>query len=334
MNVKRAFVLILSIFLLTTFAAATAHLDEAATTGGSIFVPIIAHSYPCYSVEIHGQAPDIEYRLKCAGHHFLTVLEDNGLVVLRPHPGRDVNGWGSSWYVQPYLMDTRAAESIVEDITVYADHIHLTTSGRVSIGAAGDYGTWRMTLDLTYTAADRKVSGTGTYRLELDGDLISVADLKLFKIASNYLTDVPLLSGGRGNTGDMSEVIVSRNGDPGFIWIPVNDHCPQDSATTLAIDVRGQYNNVDTAGQADPPIDPAYKPSLKVILEQTHPPGAGMMFCGFYETDGSQAFWLDNVAVHAIVRPETTDTEYRYNVTFESRAMEDECVRPSTCVGQ
>ena len=58
-----------------------------------------------------------------------------------------------------------------------------------------------------------------------------------------------------------------------------------------------------------------------------------MVFCGFYNRALGQAYWSDNVAVHAIVRPETTHTEYAYNVTFESKAMEDECEHPSTCVG-
>lgn len=333
MKLKRALVLFLGVFLLTMVGAATVHPGVSASTGTPIYVPIIAHNYPCYSVEIHSLGNVTEYRLRCADQHFLTVIHEDGLVVLRPHPGRDVNGWGSSWYAQPYLLDTSAAESVIENVTVYPDHIRVSTSGQISNGAAGDYGTWEMTLELAYSSTDRKVSGTGTYRVALDGDLTSVGDLKLYKIASSYLTNVPLLSGGHGNTGDMSEVIVTLNDGSGVPWIPVRDHCPQNSAISLSIDVRGQYNNVDTAAQGYQPIEPAYKPGLKVILEQTHPPGAGMMFCGFYYSALGQAFWVDNVAVHAIVRPETLHTEYKYNVTFESEAMEDECERPSTCAG-
>ena len=334
MGLVKGLVLVLGATLLTILGAAPAQTDTLRSDDTLIYVPVVAHYAPCYSMEIHSRDQATEYRLKCAGQHFLTVVHEYGLVVLRPHPGRDLNGWGSSWYVQPYVMDARSAGSVIEDITVYPDRIRVSVSGRVSIGAPGDYGTWAMTLDLTYDSVARRVAGAGTYHIMLDGVLANVGDLKLHKMASNYLTDVPLLSGGRGNTGDLSEIIVTPGDGSGYHWIPVNNHCPQDRAKKLAIEMVGQYNNVDSAAQGEPRIEPAYKPSLKVVLDDTSPESAGMIFCGFYERGLAHAFWADNVAVHAIVRPGTDETVFNYVVDFESQALADECERPSICAGQ
>lgn len=332
MHVKGARGLFLSLFFLIIVGVTTARTDTLAPTGAPVYVPVVVRGYPCYAVEtlVVGQAT--EYHLKCTDQHFLTVIHEYGLVILRPHPGRDVNGWGSSWYAQPYLRDTSSAHSIIESVTTYPNRIRISTSGRVSIGSVGDYGTWRMTLDLVYDSIERKVSGAGTYHITLDGALAEVGDLKLYKIASNYLIDVPLLSGGRGNTGDMSEVIINRDNSYDEHWIPTRgDHCPQNVAHKLSLHVLGQYNNVDTAAQGHPPIEPAYKPGLKVVLDDTRPADAGMIFCGFYNSGLSHAFWTDNVATHAIIRADTAQTEFDYDVTFESRAAADECSRPSTC---
>lgn len=333
MHVKGARGLFLSLFFLILVGVTTARTDTLAPTVAPVYVPVIAGGYPCYSVDTLVVGEATEYRLKCADYHFLTVIHENGLLVLRPHPGRDVNGWGSSWYAYPYLRDTISAHSTIENITIYPDRVRVSTSGRVSAGDMGDFGTWRMTLDLVYDSVERKVSGAGTYHITLDGPLTAVGDLKLYKIASNYLIDVPLLSGGRGNTGDMSEVIINRDDSYDEHWIPTRgDHCPQNVAHKLSLHVLGQYNNVDTAALEDEPIDPAYKPGLKVILDDTQPTGASMIFCGFYNRDLSRAFWADNVAMHAIIRYMTTQTEFDYDVTFESRAAADECARPSTCL--
>lgn len=332
MSVKGARSLFLSLFLLIIVGVTTARTDTLAPTVAPVYVPVVVRGYPCYSVETLVVGEATEYRLKCADYHFLTAIHDWGMLILRPHPGRDANGWGSSWYVQPYLVDSSAAHTVIESVTAYPDRIRVSASGLVSVGATGDFGTWRMTLDLVYDSTARVVRGTGTYHVTLDDELgNSPGDLKLYKIASNYLIDVPLLGGGVGNTGDMSEVIVTLGDGPGFRWIPGRDHCPQDRANRLSLDVLGQYNNVDTATQGHPPIEPAYKPGLKVVLDDTRPAGAGMIFCGFYNSGLSHAFWTDNVATHAIIRADTAQTEFDYDVTFESRAAADECSRPSTC---
>jgi len=332
MHVKGARGLLLSLFFLIIVGVATARTDTLAPTVAPIYVPVVAGGYPCYVVDTLVVDEATEYRLKCADYHFLTVIHEDGLLVLRPHPGRDVNGWGSSWYVQPYLVDTSSADTIIEEVIAYPDRIRVSASGSVLAGAAGNYGAWRMTLDLTYNSVARAVSGWGTYQVTLDRELIGApGDLKLYKIASNYLIDVPLLGGGFGNTGDMKSVAY---GDGGASWTPPNDHCPQDPTYHMLIDVLGQYNNVDTAALEPEyePIDPAYKPGLKVILDDTQATGAGMIFCGFYAEAQSRDFWADNVATHAIIRQGTTRTEFDYDVTFESRAATDECSRPSTCL--
>jgi hypothetical protein len=87
-----------------------------------------------------------------------------------------------------------------------------------------------------------------------------------------------------------------------FIWIPPSQpsHFPTDKTDFLSIDVVGQYNNVDTGKQGHEPIDPAFKPDLKVILTSREA-NAGMMFGGMYNLAESQNFWADNVGITPLI---------------------------------
>ena len=304
---------------------------SARQADGTLFLPVITYNYPCYSVEVLSVGPAIEYHFKCGEQHFMTLIDEGGTLILRPHPGRDVNGWGSSWYVQPFIHDASFYSTSIDSVVAYPDHIHVSASGQVSQGAAGSYGTWDIALDFTYDSVARRVSGTGLYHVALAGELTGIGDLNLYKIASNYLIDVPLLGGGRGNTGDMTSATICHDAGFCYTWIPPQDHCPLDQTERLSIEAVGHYNNVDTAELGDEPIQPAYKPSLKVTLTNVEAASTGMIFCGFYAEALSQVFSADNVGLHAVIRQGTTQTTFDYEVGFESQAAPDECTLPSSC---
>jgi hypothetical protein len=174
----------------------------------------------------------------------------------------------------------------------------------------------------SYSAEQKEITGIGQYSITLDGQLNdTTGDLNLYKIASNYLYDVPLLSGGTGDTGDMVQADVV--GDTfSFTWSPPEEpvYFPNDITDYLSIDVLGQYNEVDTAAQGYEPIDPAYKPSLKVILTSQEA-GLDMIFGGIYDWDKRQDFWEDNIGITPLVVRASTDTEFNFDVEFESRAL-------------
>jgi|GEM_PF-1599575 len=264
----------------------------------------------------------IEHRFICNEHHFMTLVDDGGTLNLRPHPGVDVNGWGSSWYAQPFLPGAVLGHTNIDLIDPGDEGISVNASGEVSYGAASTYGTWSITLFFDYTPAQRKITGTGEYSIILDGALSNTTgDLNLYKIASNYLYDVPLLSGGTGDTGDMAQADVVEDSFS-FTWFPPDEtSCFRDTTTDyLSIDVLGQYNNVDTAAQGYAPIEAAYKPSLKVTLESQQT-GLEMVFGGIYNWDIRQDFWEDNIGITPLILKESTDIEFHFDVEFESKAL-------------
>lgn len=264
----------------------------------------------------------IEYRFIFDGHHFMTLIDENGTCNIRPRPGIDKNGWGSSWYAQPFLPFAVLSHTTINAIETTDDHVRVVTSGHVSYGTSSTYGTWTLIMIFTYNKADKKIVGTGDYAIALSGQLSGVTgDLNLYKIASNYLDDVPLLSGGTGDTGDMSHSNVV--GDTfNFVWVPPDQpgHFPSDITDTLSIEVIGRYNNVDTAAQGYAPIEAAFKPSLKVKL--TSPTkGLQMTFGGFYTLSEKNLFDKDNIGITPLIQNSSTDTQFHFDVEFESTAL-------------
>ena len=275
-----------------------------------------------YSIEQVDNNGITEHRFMFNKHHFMTLIDDNGTLNLRPRPGVDVNGWGSSWYVQPFLPGAVLGHTIIDSLTADSEGIHVSASGSVSYGESSTYGTWSITMDFNYNAAEKKITGIGEYSIILDETLTdTTGDLNLYKIASNYLDDVPLLSAGIGDTGDMKQADVV--GDSfNFTWVPPDQpsYFPNDISDYLLIDVVGQYNNVDTEAQGYEPIEPAYKPSLKVILISQQA-GLEMIFGGIYDWEKRQLFWEDNVGITPLILKQSTETEFRFNVEFESKAL-------------
>lgn len=265
-----------------------------------------------------------EYRFMAAQHHFMTLIDGGGTFIFRPHPGCDINGWGSSWYAQPFLPGATLQHTTIQTVTAAADGIHVNATGKVSRGTSATYGDWGVTYFFSYNSNQPNVIGNGTYTVTLDGLLDSnTGDLNLYKIASNYLDDVPLLPDGQiGDTGDMSQVIVTGDNFT-FTWTPpiTPGFFPTDETDYLGVDVQGNLNRVDTAAMGYAAIAPAFKPGLTVVLSSTQP-GANMTFGAFYDEVTGQAFWADNVGVTPLVRIGSTQTQFSFVVTFTSQGLE------------
>ncbi|MCX6901625.1 MAG: PEP-CTERM sorting domain-containing protein [Verrucomicrobia bacterium] len=273
-----------------------------------------------YSVtDATGSGGALEHRFMydASGQHFMTLIEDNGAIALRPHPGTDHNGWGSTLYLEPFLPGAVLGHTTVDSVVAGANDIEVIAHGAVSRGSSSTYGNWSSDIRYLFNPTTRRASGTGTYSITLDGPIdASTGDLNLFKIASNYLDNVPRLSGGTGDTGDMKDAIAQ--GDTFlFTWIPPNQpgFFPSDTTDTLSINVEGQFNDVDTAAQGYSPIAAAYKPSLEVSLSGA---GSQMTFGAFYDTAQSQYFWADNVGITPLIRQGTPGTSFNFTVAFGS----------------
>jgi hypothetical protein len=281
--------------------------------------PIPRRGYVIESVTRKGGR---EYRCRNAGHHFLSVIEEDGAVIIRPHPGNDINGWGSSWYPEPFFPGATIAHATVVPPEADERGIHLRASGGVSRDRNQTYGTWRLHIDFQFDRPAKRIAGSGAYSIVLAGPLSArTGDLNLYKIASNYLEDVPLLSGGSGDTGDMRAVEVTRDGRV-TTWYPAQRpaHFPSDRGRKLSVMVLGQFNTVATARQGFAPIAPAVKPSLRVELEARQPYGA-MSFGGFFSRDRAKDFAADNIGITPLIRAGTRHTAFDFDLRLESSAL-------------
>ena len=279
-----------------------------------------------YSVDQIPAAEGVEYRFKLNDFHFMSLVHVGGIFDLRPHPGCDINGWGSSWYAQPYLPGATLTHTTISAIATDAGGVHLTATGKVSRNLTDSFGIWTTVIGFQYSPSERLVLGRGRYTITLAGPLSgATGDLNLYKIASNYLYSVPLRSGGYGDTGDMKAAEVTAPGMSGYAWIPPNQpsHFPNDQIDSLSIDVLGNYNTVDTLAlsQTTIPIASAYKPDLSVTLTSQQP-NIGMIFGGVYGLPLSRTFWADNVGITPLILAASTKTEFDFDVGFASRALE------------
>lgn len=278
-----------------------------------------------YSVQNKNVGTNLERQFYYENTHFMTIIETGGAIAIRPHPGTDVNGWGSTLYLQPFLPGAVLKNSKVNSAVVSKDKIIVVLSGKVSKGNTESYGTWTSTLVFKFDNSTRKISGNGVYNISLSGVLSSsTGDLNLYKLASNYLNDVPILDGGIGDTGDMENAVVVGD-NFSFNWIPEDQpgHFPTELTTRfLSIDVKGDYNNVDTARQGYAAIAAAVKPSIKVSLNSGKA-GIPMVFGGIYDLSQSKNFWSDNVGITPLILKTSTDKKFNFAVNFESTAISD-----------
>jgi hypothetical protein len=291
---------------------------SAPSVDSSVYLPLVICSSD-YSIQSVQNSANTEYRISKSGHHFMTYVDAGGAAIFRPHPGNDANGWGSSWYAQPFLPGATLKHTQIKSIHAECNNVYLEIEGKVSSGSNATAGTWRMILTMMYDHSSKQIDGRGTYVIDLTGPLSqNTGDLNLYKIASNYLHNVPLLSGGTGDTGDMHSTVVTGR-DFTFTWVPTKQpsHFPTDRSSQLSVDVLGQYNNVDNAKLSKPPIQPAYKPNLRIMLA-SRSASTGITFGGIYNTDESQNFAADNVGITPLIPKDTTDTHFEFDVTIES----------------
>jgi hypothetical protein len=293
-------------------------------------VPLVASCVPPREYRVDEVSVDggIEYRFYQRGvpeeQHFMTLIAKDGALSVRPHPGVDPNGWGSSWYPQPFLAGAVLGHSGVDSYSIKTNGILVKLSGGVSRGASDTYGDWEMTMTFRYDRGAKAVTGSGGIDIVLDGPLANAgADLNLGKIASNYLDNVPLLGGGTGDTGDMAYADVEID-DFTFTWIPPDQpaHYPVETGAEFSVALAGDYNEVDTAAQGYDAIAAAYKPSLELVLEGQD--GAVAAFGGQYDTETAQDFWEDNVGVTPLVFQASSKTEFVYEVAFRSEALPED----------
>lgn len=327
MRFKQKLLGLLLLILFLGTAVASWQLPISADSVGSeaylTYLPLV--SYPGnYRVEPYPDEQNVdEYRLFCEDHHFFSVIILNDTFNLRPHPGEDINGWGSSLYLQPFFPDAVLQHTTMPIITATNYGIEIEAEGSVSLNGDETYGNWMVSLLLRCHPGSKLVSGDGTYQISLDGLMAPHGDLNLYRIASNYLIDVPLLSGGSGNTGDMETVLYAYDGGAVQSWTPTasnGGHFPTDEADQLMIEVVGACNEVDTAAQGYAAIAAAAKPSLKVVLTSQNV-NTDTRFGAFYATEKRQDFWEDNVGITPLIIADSTDTSFAFDVTIESTAI-------------
>ena len=307
--------------------------EEQGDANQLLYLPLVSYTLD-YRVEPYPSLQDIEeYRLFCGDQHFLSVIIVNGTFNLRPHPGEDINGWGSSLYLQPFFPGAVLKHTAVPTITATNYAIEIEADGAVSLQSDETYGSWMVSLSLRCHPLGKMVSGEGTYQINLDGSIAAHGDLNLYRIASNYLVDVPLLSGGNGNTGDMEKVQYAYDGGILNVWnlIQNSGHFPGEEADQLMVEVVGACNEVDTVAQGYAAIAAAAKPSLKFTLA-SQIPGVGIRFGALYDTDKNQDFWEDNVGVTPLINFNSTDTVFIFDLDFMSTAVASDgeipCWRP------
>jgi hypothetical protein len=291
----------------------------------------------------------LEYRLYRDAHHFGTFVHKAvGELAFRPHPGLDVNGWGSSWYAQPFFPGAALSGALVDSVVAGPGGIRALAHGTVSTTLTCPVpGTFTLDLQLAYDPQARQIAGAGTYQITLDPvPWPPSCDLNVYRLASNRLLGVPLLGGGTGDTGDMQQAAVAADSFGAFAWTPSippddgNDHCPSDAAELLSIDVVGEYNLVDSAalpGSSPCCPDPmgcgaiaaAHKPSLRVELESQTAGVGALSFCGLYTESESQCPFKDNVGITPLVLEETPATGLSYLVALESTAPTEPFPVPS-----
>jgi hypothetical protein len=264
-----------------------------------------------------------EYRLFHEDHHFGTILDQNpGRIIFRPHPGNDPNGWGTSWYLQTYLQNSSLRNSFINSIS-HNDHgIRLSLNGEVS-NNGNSYGDTFSKYSFHFNPEEQLVFGKGRHLVELNGPLNeSNRDMFIFRLATNYMIDVPQNSGENGNTGDMEKVVYNR-GSQDFAWIPnmnpfTPGHFPNDVSNFLSIEVVGDYNDV----LFNPPLEPAFKPTLKVATS-IDVPYIPMIFGGWYYQNQSQSPYADNVNTFPVVKKSSNEDYFLFDFDFESYPIDE-----------
>lgn len=290
-----------------------------------------------------------QHRCYYNDHHFLTVshFDKTGVVVIRPRPGCDPNGWGSSLYPMPHTQDADGvlinANTIVTVNPLY--YVNVFVTGTISDGTPSGFGSYSWDLTFNYHPEDKRIWGSGLYEVNAVYPLPS--NLSLYLLASNFLCNVPLQSGDTGDTGDTGSVYYQVGGLAEEWYPPDDDHYPQENGNWVLVDAPGMYNEVDnlvqgfytpTPGVTPSPITAAYKPSLKVILQSAQPDiklyfGASYAMepvdaCNYVEYPSCKCkqFWEDNIGLITLIHHDDPGgySDYYFTVTFESQALPED----------
>ncbi len=127
-------------------------------------------------------------------HHFLTSISyvnDNlqnkqtDIFALRPHPGKDKDGWGFTLYLQPFInnLNYKSELSHTNHPIIYnvnENNVEVNASGKVSRGLFDTYGDWNTQILFSYNKYNKIISATGVYNISLAGNLsITQRDLNL-----------------------------------------------------------------------------------------------------------------------------------------------------------
>ena len=260
----------------------------------------------------------VEHRMFYNGHHFATIVDSGGTFALRPRPGVDRNGFGSTLYLQAFVAGATLRGASIDSIASTSSGILVNASGAVSLGVASTYGTWQLTgLLFTYDPTQKVVEASGQYSISLPGQISGAGgDLNLYRLASNFLDDVPHLNGDLGDTGDMSQADYTT--DHGvFTWVPTDGNTfPGQMTDLLSIKVVGDFYDLDAPAQGigSCPIQAAYKPTLRIDL--TANVSGYHMIPGFiYDEAKSKLFFEDNVGITPVIlASSSTETEFMYSV--------------------
>ncbi|MEI7900193.1 MAG: hypothetical protein WCK89_08065 [bacterium] len=307
-----------------TWAAAGEGLRFTAVsvTSTAPFPPAAGAGYAISNL-VAGGGP--ETRLYLHGHHFASVLTASGIFAVRPHPGVDRNGWGSTLYLQPFIAGAVLGHSAVSSCVATPTGVLVNVSGYVSKSTSGTYGTWRLTdLIIAYSPeAKRLTAASGSYAITLSGPVVGAGgDLNLFKLASNYLDDVPRLDGTAGDTGDMCRADYTT--DQGTsTWTPSvgpDGHFSGPATGFLSITAVGTFNDIDTLAQSWTnfrAIQAAYKPSLRVDLT-AQDAGYGMIPGFIYTSAASKLYYSDNVGITPVIGSGVSATGFAYSVSLDS----------------
>ena len=275
--------------------------------------------YSIQSVPDPNDSGNWEYQMDYGGFHFGTVIvqadsgvataTSPGLLIARLHPDQindaeGINGWGSSYQLNPFLSNVQPSGGTVTSSSTDANGIEFVLGGPVKglapnqINTTINYGTFTLAATFSYNPTTQKVTESANLAVSLSYTLAASgtagADLDLGRITSNYLTNVPLQGGGTDNTGDMSAANVSYGaGYPyNFIWLPGlsgtgASTSPTDKTNNLNIGVIGTINRVDGVALGQGFLAVAAKPTMDVTTTSTsflsvsanynttEPPGVG-----------------------------------------------------------
>ena len=256
-------------------------------------------------------------------------------VVFRANDRFDINGWGSSLFLVPFIRGGDSTGGALTSFSVVDDVVHITASGAIG-GPNGGEGVFAMTGEIRVGSSPEQAVLTASLRIDLNDTLANLDDLNLGRLSSNILHDVPSLYGpGNVTTGDILNDVTFRFSDAANAtihhWTPTTTpgHFPSgadEKGSYIKIETTGVINEVDTEaqgrvdGNGQPvAIAAARKPSLSWEI-RSRTAGVELVFGGIFTTSEATLFEKDNIGVTPLIKKgstgETTmifDVEAKFN---------------------